>query len=406
MKIAIITTGYLPVPPSKGGAVENLTYSFIKENEINKQLDITLYSIYDKKSQQMEYSENTEFIKVSWFIKICDMFIYFIVKYILRKEKTNSYRYILQRLRFLKKVSKKISKKNFDRIVLENHYTEFLVFKWYNNFEKYKDKIYYHAHNESSGAYGCEEYIKNTKFLCVSDYIRMITKEKYNFINSDDLYVLHNCVDNKYFNSRCDFNKNEICAKYQIPLDKKIILFTGRLNREKGIIELIEAVSKINRDDFKLIIVGNFFYNTKVKSKFSDELDKLIKQNQSKIIFTGYVDYEDIHKLYKIADFSVLPSIWDDPAPLTIIESLQCGLPLITTYSGGIPEYAKEDYAILLERDEKLVDNLVSKIIYLLDNPSICEEMSKKCIEATKDWSSKKMFNDFVNLLNLEENYE
>ena len=56
--------------------------------------------------------------------------------------------------------------------------------------------------------------------------------------------------------------------------------------------------------------------------------------------------------------FCVLPSIWDDPAPLAVIESLVSGKPLITTRSGGIPEYADEQSAIILERGDQLVDQL------------------------------------------------
>ena len=55
-----------------------------------------------------------------------------------------------------------------------------------------------------------------------------------------------------------------------------------------------------------------------------------------------------------------MPSIWDDPAPLAVIESLVSGKPLITTRSGGIPEYADEQSAIILERSDQLVDQLAN----------------------------------------------
>lgn len=49
MKLAIITSGYLPVPASKGGAVENLVENFIKENESKKNIDITIFLFMMKK---------------------------------------------------------------------------------------------------------------------------------------------------------------------------------------------------------------------------------------------------------------------------------------------------------------------------------------------------------------------
>lgn len=64
--------------------------------------------------------------------------------------------------------------------------------------------------------------------------------------------------------------------------------------------------------------------------------------------------------IYAMSDICVLPSIWDDPAPLAVIESLVSGKPLITTRSGGIPEYADEQSAIILERSDQLVDQLAN----------------------------------------------
>ena len=64
MKVAIITTGYLPVPPCNGGAVETLCYSLMKENLINKKINITTYSIYDSKLTDYDLSQS-KIVKVS-----------------------------------------------------------------------------------------------------------------------------------------------------------------------------------------------------------------------------------------------------------------------------------------------------------------------------------------------------
>jgi glycosyltransferase involved in cell wall biosynthesis len=79
-----------------------------------------------------------------------------------------------------------------------------------------------------------------------------------------------------------------------------------------------------------------------------------------RIIFTGFVNYKDMPALYAMADVCVLPSIWDDPAPLAVIEAMTSGRPLITTRSGGIPEYADKNCAVILERDANLVTNLAT----------------------------------------------
>ena len=53
MKIAVITSGFLPVPPSKGGAVENLLYNLIKENEVNEKFEFEIFSIYNEEASKI-----------------------------------------------------------------------------------------------------------------------------------------------------------------------------------------------------------------------------------------------------------------------------------------------------------------------------------------------------------------
>ena len=79
--IAIITSGYLPLPPVKGGAVENLVQLLADENEQKNKLDLTIFSIYDKnaKDESVNY-KNTHyvFIKIPVIIQYLDLIIYFI----------------------------------------------------------------------------------------------------------------------------------------------------------------------------------------------------------------------------------------------------------------------------------------------------------------------------------------
>ena len=85
-----------------------------------------------------------------------------------------------------------------------------------------------------------------------------------------------------------------------------------------------------------------------------------------------------------IADVSVIPSIWDDPFPTTVLEAQAMGLPIITTKRGGIPEEITEDNAILLETDEHFVDNLANAILDLYQHPEKREAMAKASLERSK----------------------
>ena len=400
MNVAIITCGYLPIPAVKGGAVETIVDNFIEENEKYKKVKFTIFSIYDdeaeKKSKNLKDTEII-YIKKSKIINVLDKIIFFIAKNILKKEKVMSYRYILQRLYFLRKVSKYLSQNEYDKVILENHATLYLTLKFRKNYKKYQDKYYYHLHNEVTSTYGCIEIMKKTKkILCVSNYIKRKIQDRLD-IDENKVEKLENCVDTSKFSEVLNENdKKNIRKKYSIRDNDKVLLFTGRFTKEKGIKELLQAMDKIKTKNVKLLVVGSFFFGTDIKSNFEKEISECMENVKEKVIFTGYIPHNEINKIYGIADIAVIPSMWEDPAPLTIIEAMASGLPIITTRSGGIPEYAKNGCAIILEKEDNVVENLKESIDNLLNDDKKMREMSNISKENAKELN---LDNFYLNLI-------
>ena len=389
-RVAVITSGYLPVPNVLGGAVEALDMMMVRENEKTTNFEFTVFSswapgvdevIRDGAFQHTDF----RFIKTPMLVKAADRCIYWAAKYIFRKKKLMSYRYIAQRLWYIRKVAKALSKDDasgktpFDKVMIENHATLFMTMQKYGNAERYADKVYYHLHNEVTNDFGCKHEIAQVKkVLGVSNYIvetldRFLREHGESGLKPEQKAVWRNGVDTSRFGS--DEAKHKAKAfhtKYGISDDDIVFLFSGRLTPEKGAEELLEAFAQVvdQVPNAKLVVAGAFFFNSNIKSPFEQKLHDLASQPQIKgrIVFTGFVDYNDMPALYEMADVCVLPSIWDDPAPLAVIESLVSGKPLITTKSGGIPEYANDDCAIILERDNQLVDHLAQAMVELAND--------------------------------------
>ncbi len=404
MKLAVITSGFLPVPASKGGAVETLLMNLLLENEKKADIEFNIFSIYDEKAKEesKEYQKtNFIFIKPPKIVKKIDKIVFSIAKNILKKSNSQSYRFIFQRLYFLNKISQNLKKNNYDKVLLENHPTQYLALKWRKNYQKYQNKYYYHCHNEFVGTYGCECIIKNTtKIICVSNFIKNSLEKKLE-IDEDRCVVLRNGIDTEKFSKKInEVEKQEIKKKYNIKNGDKILLFTGRLVPEKGIKELLEALSNVQIENLKLLVVGAALNKISVKTKYEMEIEELVKKINKNIIFTGYVEYKEIYKLYAIADIAVLPSIWDDPAPLTIIESMAAGLPIITTNSGGIPEYAKNGCAIILKRNENMIYNLKNAIIDVLSDKDKRGKMSEISKENVKKLNLDNYYFNFLKIIN------
>lgn len=125
----------------------------------------------------------------------------------------------------------------------------------------------------------------------------------------------------------------------------------------------------------------------------------MIKQCNNKVITTGYIPYDEIPKLYAISDIAVLPSICEDAAPLTIIEAMASGLPIITTNSGGIPEYAQNGCACILYRDDELVKNLTNTIEKLVKDKEKIQTMSKISLRNSKELNLDNFYKNLMQKL-------
>lgn len=405
MKLAIITSGFLPVPATKGGAVENLIVNFIKENENNQEspINITVFSEYDDKAQKEAknyFKTKIKFIKTPKFIQVTDKIIFLFAKNVLKKENSQSYRFILKRLYYLNRVSKDLKANNYDKVLLENHPTQYLALKWKKNYIKYQNNYYYHCHNEFPGQYGCEKIIKNTrKFICVSNYISK-TLQQYLRMDSNKFVVLKNGINQEQFKQKPSKQRlEELKEKYNIEKNATILLFTGRIVPEKGVLELLEALKDV-KEKYKLLIVGAPLNDINTKTKYELAVEEKVNKMEGKVVFTGYVNYEKIYELYHLADIAVLPSIWDDPAPLTIIESLTCELPIITTDSGGIPEYARNGSAIIIKRDWKLQKNISQNISELITNRNKINNMKLACKDVSKGLNTTQYYKKFYEFIN------
>ncbi|MDH7888718.1 glycosyltransferase family 4 protein [Bifidobacterium catenulatum] len=416
--VAVITSGYLPVPNILGGAVEALDMMMVQENEKTTNFEFTVFSSWAPGVDEVirdgafQYTD-FRFIKTPMLVKAADRCIYWAAKYILRKKKLMSYRYIAQRLWYIRKVAKALSKDDaigkapFDKVMIENHATLFMTMQKYRNAERYADKVYYHLHNEVTNDFGCKHEIAQVKkVLGVSNYIvemldRFLREHGEDGLKPEQKAVWRNGVDISRFGSdEAKCKAKDFRTKYGINDDDIVFLFSGRLTPEKGAEELMEAFTQVvdQVPNAKLVVAGAFFFNSNIKSPFEQKLHDLASQPQveGKIVFTGFVDYNDMPALYEMADVCVLPSIWDDPAPLAVIESLVSGKPLITTRSGGIPEYANDDCAIILERDDQLVEHLAQAMIILASDTQRRDSMAAYDIELGHDLTSEAFFAQLI----------
>lgn len=409
--IAIITTGLLPVPSVMGGAVENLVQNFIDENERQGSARLTVYSIATPDAiEKAQAYTHTDFVLIQtpWVIKVADTILYSIFQRLVDTNKSASLRAILQRLYFLRKVSKHIARKNHRKILFENAIIQTHILRWHKNQERYKGRVYVHIHNEITNFYKTYKYLVGAKIIVVSKFIKdsLIAKSAQGNEGSGPLQnvsVLKNAVDNTRFTAMTRKRASKLLhQQYTIDASKKIVLFSGRLTPEKGIDVLLRALDRVKEQNYQLLVVGSSFFGTDIKNPFLKELRDLTEAHREHVTFTGYIDYDNMPLLYRGCDFAVLPSVCNDAAPLTVIESITAGLPMITTNRGGIPEYASDKAAILLDTDENLELSIAKNIEKLLREDDTLQAMSKAGQKAAKDMTLYNYYRGFLEKLGEE----
>lgn len=391
-RIVIISSGYFPVPAVKGGAVETLIEKIAISNDLYDVFELTIYSTFDVQAKKIASTyKNTkvEYIKDKWIVEHIDLTIYALAKKIIKSDRQMSFRYIMHRIAYIFEVAKQLKAYNYDYLIIENTATLFWCLRLFGNSKRYRNRYIYHLHNIIGSTFGCKKLIcQSKKIIGVSDFVNLTIKKKFPEIDNKKFSVLYNTIDIEKIQKQKE-SREGIRRKFGFLDSDIVVVFVGRLCKDKGIRELLEAFAKIEQENIKLLIVGNFYFGTNLESAFEKHLYDLIERKEEKIVFTGFVTNSEIGKYYCCADIAALPSVWEEPAGLTIIEAMAASLPIITTNSGGIPEYVGNDNAIIIDSKSKnFIFELRQEIVKLSNNVQKREELGNRAFERVRRFDS------------------
>jgi len=147
-------------------------------------------------------------------------------------------------------------------------------------------------------------------------------------------------------------------------------VYVGRLIPIKGVKTLLRAIRRIPQTDARLLIIGD--------GPQRPELEAIKNQlNLTGVVFMGYQPTEKLKVLMSRAMFSVVPSEWFENCPMSLLESMAMGKPVIGAKIGGIPELINHgDDGLLFEPGD--VEDLEDKISYMLTSLQRCREMGRQ----------------------------
>lgn len=161
------------------------------------------------------------------------------------------------------------------------------------------------------------------------------------------------------------------------------VLFVGRLSKEKGVEQLLDAWKRTDRGEAKLVIAGDGPERAALENKIAAE-------KIGGVEFLGFVAKEDQETLWKRAAFSVVPSIWQEPLGLVVLEAWERGRPVVVSDAGGLADTV-EDGVDGLKVPMRDAEAWAQAIGGLLRDPARCANMARAgALKLRSDYTQEK----------------
>ncbi len=236
------------------------------------------------------------------------------------------------------------------KLVLGSHGTDFFA----------GDRVFAHR---VDGAVSC------------SDYNRELIRRRYG-INPE---VIYNGIDPEAFHPFSSPD-GELRQKFSLASEDRVILYVGRLIGLKGLPALLQAFSLLkNRQGVKLLIVGD----GEGSNSFQNLAQRLGIGPQT--LWTGFVPHAETPRYYSLASIAVSPSLADEAFGISLCEAMACGLPVVATRVGGMPELCLHEETGFLVRagNER---ELAEKMGTLLEDESLRRKMGARAAQRVREY--------------------
>lgn len=294
-RVLLIPPADLPVPAVRGGAVETLITHLIRENERQGKLDLLCASVLDADAKAA--AADLRYTKMMYIARPRGHRRYWPMVFIERCFGVAApYEPWYQKVQ----LSLALELPPPDWIVAEGgNLTQFGAIS--RMFGRKRCLAHLHGLTQCSrqmddiygGVLALSEFIRD-------EYLKTSTLDRKN------AFILHNCIDTQRF------TPGEPDARLRASLgfapEDFVVLFCGRLEPDKGIHRLLEAISSLSDPHIKLLIVGSPFFGRTQSSPFLKKLEAQARALDSRVRFTGFIQNDNLPDYYRLADLVCVPT--------------------------------------------------------------------------------------------------
>jgi glycosyltransferase involved in cell wall biosynthesis len=183
-------------------------------------------------------------------------------------------------------------------------------------------------------------------------------------------------VDQEEFYAMPDFDQAVIRRHFHLAQDRPVLLYVGRVDREKGLDYLVEAAALLPDSAFQIAIAG--------KGMYRDSLMETVHELgiEDRVTFPGYIDSDDLPLLLNSVDAFVMPS-YAELQSIATLEAMSCAKPILAANARALPELVQHGvngYLFNPQNAESLADNIHN----FLDHPERWGAMGQASLQRAR----------------------
>ncbi|MDR7317301.1 glycosyltransferase family 4 protein [Brevibacillus nitrificans] len=330
MKVVMICTEKLPVPPVRGGAIQTYIAGIV--DFLSQHHDVTVLGTTDPSLPLDEKVRNVRYVRVDG-QGVFETYAVQVIEHL----RTQSYDiiHVFNRPRLVPMIREVCPNA---RIMLSMHNDMFDPGKI-----EPQDAVKTIAETET--------------IVTISDYVGRVIHSLYPEAGGK-LRTIYSGVSLQTFvpwekSQQARQVRQELRAMHNLG-NRQVILFVGRLTPKKGADILVRAMNELHsqHSNIALVLVGGSWYGVDKISDYVAYVRSLADRSPIPVITTGFVNAEQIHHWFWAGDIFVCPSQWEEPLARVHYEAMAAGLPFVTTKRGGNAEVIIGGNGLLVEEPE------------------------------------------------------
>lgn len=158
--------------------------------------------------------------------------------------------------------------------------------------------------------------------------------------------IVHNGVDLARFAPAGEPRRHDVRRAHGLPIDRFLVIYAGRIDPDKGVDRALETARLLDPGHHHLAVAGDpnpgsFRGDAEAARSYADDLRARFKD--APVTWLGRL--EDVSALIASSDAAILPSRFDEPFGLAVLETLASGIPIVASAAGGIPEIMSGELA-------------------------------------------------------------